>query len=130
MTTRRIYHEDPEARTFLARVEDCRPAAEGLSDVILDQTAFYPTGGGQPHDIDLLARLPVADVFEAAGRIIHRLQGNSLSGQVEGVVDWARRLDHRQQHTGQHILSRAFLTVGEARTVGFHLGEDTCTIDL
>jgi len=130
MTTRRIYHEDPEVRTFVAAVLDCRPAPEGLTDVVLDQTAFYPTGGGQPHDTGMLAGLPVVDVFEQSGRIVHRLRGNSVSGQVEGVVDWTRRLDHRQQHTGQHILSRAFLAVGEASTVGFHLGQDTCTIDL
>ena len=130
MMTRRIYHEDPEASTFLANVEACRPGPEGLIDVVLNQTAFYPTGGGQPHDTGVLAGFPVVDVFERQGEIVHRLRGATVSGQVEGVVDWVRRLDHRQQHTGQHILSRAFLQVNEAMTVGFHLGQDTCTIDL
>jgi alanyl-tRNA synthetase len=130
MTTRRIYHEDPEARTFVAIVEDCRPGPDGYFDVVLDRTAFYPTGGGQPHDTGMLAGLPVVDVLEAAGRIVHRVRGRAVSGEVEGVVDWTRRIDHRQQHTGQHILSRACLASGEAATIGFHLGQDTCTIDL
>ena len=130
MTTRRIYHEDPEARTFAAMVLASCPAGQDLTDVVLDQTAFYPTGGGQPHDTGVLGGYPVVDVFEQAGRVVHRLRGRPVSGQVEGVVDWSRRLDHRQQHTGQHILSRACLAAGEAATVGFHLGPDTCTIDL
>jgi|GEM_PF-15010 len=130
LMTRRIYHEDPEARTFLARVESCRPGPEGTVDVVLNRTAFYPTGGGQPHDSGVLAGFPVVDVFEREGTIVHRVRGGAVSGEVEGWVDWQRRLDHRQQHTGQHILSRAFLEVDEAMTVGFHLGEDTCTIDL
>jgi len=130
MTTRRIYHEDPEASTFVAQVAASGPGPDGLTDVVLDQTAFYPTGGGQPHDTGVLAGLLVVDVFERDSEIVHRVKGDPVSGQVEGRVDWARRLDHRQQHTGQHILSRAFLAVEQAKTVGFHLGQDTCTIDL
>ncbi len=130
MTTRRIYHEDPEASTFVAHVEASAPGPDGHTEVVLDQTAFYPTGGGQPHDTGVLAGLAVVDVFERDGKIVHRVTGGPVSGQVEGRVDWPRRLDHRQQHTGQHILSRAFLAVEEAMTVGFHLGQDTCTIDL
>ncbi|HYV50650.1 MAG TPA: alanine--tRNA ligase-related protein [Dongiaceae bacterium] len=130
MTTRRIYHEDPEASTFVAQVETAGPGPDGLTDVVLDRTAFYPTGGGQPHDTGRLAGFSVVDVFERDGAIVHRVKGGPVSGEVEGKVDWARRLDHRQQHTGQHILSRAFLAVDEAMTVGFHLGQDTCTIDL
>jgi len=130
MTTRRIYHEDPEVHTFVALVGSCRPGPEGLVDVVLDQTAFYPTGGGQPHDTGLLAGYLVVDVFEHEGEIVHRLRGDAVAGQIEGTVDWERRRDHRQQHTGQHILSRAFLSVDGAATVGFHLGQETCTIDL
>jgi alanyl-tRNA synthetase len=130
MRTRRIYHEDPEARTFEASVLSVRPGPEGSTDVILDQTAFYPTGGGQPHDTGSLGGLRVLDVLEDASEVVHRVGGGTLSGRVTGEVDWARRLDHRQQHTGQHILSRAFLSLREARTIGFHLGQETCTIDL
>ncbi|HET9234146.1 MAG TPA: alanyl-tRNA editing protein [Candidatus Eisenbacteria bacterium] len=130
MKTRRIYHEDPEARAFDARVESCRPGPAGFQDVVLDQTAFYPTGGGQPHDTGLLGGRMVTDVFEEGGRIVHRIRGDAVSDRVEAEVDWRRRLDHRQQHTGQHILSRAFLDLESAMTVGFHLGQDTCTIDL
>ena len=130
MKTRRIYHEDPEARTFDAQVESCRPGPAGFQDVVLDRTAFYPTGGGQPHDTGLLGGRTVTDVFEDNGCIVHRLQGDAVSGRIEGEVDWLRRLDHRQQHTGQHILSRAFLDLESALTVGFHLGQETCTIDL
>jgi alanyl-tRNA synthetase len=130
MTTRRIYHEDPEASTFVALVESNRPGPQGMVDIVLDQTAFYPTGGGQPHDTGLLGGYPVVDVFEHEENIVHRVRGGSPSGRVEGAVDWARRLDHRQQHTGQHILSRAFLFLEQAMTVGFHLGQETCTIDL
>ena len=130
MKTRRIYHEDPEARTFDARVLSCSQGPAGFQDVVLDRTAFYPTGGGQPHDTGLLGGRTVTDVFEDDGHIVHRIRGDAVSDRVEGEVDWTRRLDHRQQHTGQHILSRAFLDLESALTVGFHLGQDTCTIDL
>jgi alanyl-tRNA synthetase len=128
--TRRLYHEDPERRTFRARVLAARPGPEGTTEVVLDETAFYPTGGGQPHDTGLLAGAAVVDVIEDGEQVIHRVRGEAPSGTVEGTIDWERRQDHRQQHSGQHVLSRAFIEVAEAATVGFHLGSRTCTIDL
>jgi len=128
--TQRLYHEDPGLRTFSARVLAVRPAAEGLADVVLDRTAFYPTGGGQPHDTGTLGGLDVLDVFEAGETVVHRVRGALPAGPVQGEVDWNRRLDHRRHHTGQHLLSRALLRTSGAETVGFHLGAATCTVDL
>ncbi len=129
-STKRLYHEDPELRSFEADVLEVRRGPDGTVDVLLDRTGFYPTGGGQPHDLGTLDGRPVVDVFEEGDRILHRLAGDPPAGRVRGEVDWARRVDHRQQHTGQHILSRAFVEVAGANTVGFHLGAERCTIDL
>ncbi len=128
--TQRLYHADPELRTFEAKVVDLRPGPEGTWDAALDRTAFYPTGGGQPHDRGTLEGIPVTDVFEEGERVIHRLAARPPMAPLRGEVDWARRVDHRQQHTGQHILSRAFVDLFGADTVGFHLGAERCTIDL
>jgi hypothetical protein len=88
MRTRRIYHEDPEARIFEATVVSVRPGPDGATDVILDQTAFYPTGGGQPHDGGSLGGFRVIDVLEEEADIVHRVEGGPLSGRVTGEVDW------------------------------------------
>jgi len=129
-TTRRLYHEDPELRTFEASVQAVEPAGEGAFDIVLDRTAFYPTGGGQPHDTGRLGDAAVTDVWEAGDVVVHRVDRSLGLGAVRGEVDWTRRLDHRRQHTGQHILSRAFEEEAGAATVGFHLGTDRCSIDL
>ena len=117
-------------RSFEARVLCARQAGEGRTDVVLDRTAFYPTGGGQPCDLGSLGGYPILDVLEEGDLVVHRILGSLAEGPVRGEVDWERRLDHRQQHTGQHILSRAFVDTCAANTVGFHLGADRCTIDL
>ncbi len=127
----RIYYTDPQLATFdavvsgMCRIED-RPA------VILDTTAFYPTSGGQPHDTGLLGDVRVGDVVEdEAGRICHVVDREIEVGtRVSGRIDWQRRFDHMQQHTGQHILSAALDRVASARTVGFHLGADVSSVDL
>lgn len=126
-----LYLLDPLQTTFTAKIIDhteisCRPA------VVLDRTAFYPTGGGQPHDTGTINGVPVVDVFlsEQDGQIWHVLEQPVHKEQVEGIVDWERRLDHMQQHTGQHILSEAFWSRLDATTVSFHLGEEISTIDL
>jgi alanyl-tRNA synthetase len=98
--------------------------------VILDRTFFYPTGGGQPYDTGTLQGVCVIDVVEQDGAVIHVLDGQVTGGKVTGKVDWKRRFDHMQQHTGQHILSQAFFQVMGAETIGFHLGADAATIDL
>ena len=128
--TRRLYHEDPELRSFTAQVVEIRPGPDGMVDVLLDQTGFFPTGGGQPHDTGKLAGASIVDVFEDGERVIHRVTGAAPKGSVTGEVEWVRRLDHRQQHTGQHILSRAVWDLSGGNTVGFHLGSNTCSIDL
>jgi alanyl-tRNA synthetase len=128
--TKRLYHDDPELRIFQAEVVETRPGPGETLEVVLDRTAFYPTGGGQPHDLGILDGRRVLDVFEEGERVVHRIKGEAPAGAVRGEVDWERRLDHRQQHTGQHILSRAFVDTADANTVGFHLGAERCTIDL
>jgi len=125
-----MYHEDPGLAAFDAAVTSSREAGDGVWDVILDRTAFYPTGGGQPHDLGRLGGHEVIEVREEGEAIVHSVRGNPGPGPVRGEVDWERRLDHRQQHTGQHILSRAFVDLCGADTVGFHLGRERCSIDL
>ncbi len=131
----RLYREDAYLRRFDARVLRWEPGADGLVRAELDRTAFYPTGGGQPFDTGELAGHEVVDVRDEQGeRVVHWLRAPSgapaPAGDVEGRIDWARRFDHMQQHTGQHILSRAFVELAGAATTSFHLGERTCTIDL
>lgn len=129
--TERIYYTDSMATTFSATVT--RAEAEGArTRVQLDTTAFYPTSGGQPFDTGTLAGAPVVDVIDddEAG-IVHVVEGSVVAGQrVDGVIDWRRRFDHMQQHTGQHILSAAFDRTCGVRTESFHLGTSSCTIDL
>ena len=130
--TQRLYFTDSSLLEFSATVLEVIPSERG-SQVILDQTAFYPTGGGQPNDIGELAGAAVIDVFEDEGGAIYHLLGNGglSKGQiVNGIVDRARRLDHLQQHSGQHVLSQAFVQACGAETRSFHLGEQTSTIDI
>ena len=103
---------------------------QGLLGVILDRTCFYPTGGGQPCDLGHLDGREVLNVEERDGDVVHWVQGVVHGPSVHGKVLWGRRFDHMQQHTGQHILSAAFEKLFGAATVGFHLGEESCTIDL
>ena len=130
--TRRLYYEDPFLTQFEARVVEVT-TVENRPAVILDQTAFYPTSGGQPHDIGQVAGVPVVDAVEREdGVVLHVLAGDAptVGNIVQGQVDAARRFDHMQQHTGQHILSQAFLQLWSAQTVGFHLSEEYSSIDL
>jgi alanyl-tRNA synthetase len=131
MTTRKLYWQDPYRTTFTARV--VRRLNGECPGVILNRTIFYPTGGGQPHDTGLLGGIPVLDVTsDENGDIIHWLE-SPLPGdadEVSGEIDWARRYDHMQQHSGQHLLSAAFQDILYRPTIGFHLSENTVTIDL
>jgi alanyl-tRNA synthetase len=135
--TERLYYDDAYLIRFSSRVVE-RLQWEGQPAVVLDRTAFYPTGGGQPHDTGILrgTRLPedvmVVDVVEreADAAVIHVLAQPLGDEEVEGEVDWERRFDLMQQHTGQHILSAAFLGRFGANTVGFHLSDGYATIDL
>ncbi len=133
--TERLYYADAYLRTFQARVID-RVKVNGQPAVVLDRTAFYPEGGGQPSDRGALNRVDVVDVQtrEADDEVLHILSAPLAEDEVSGVVDQARRFDLMQQHTGQHILSQSFMHTAEAETVSFHLSPDphagALTIDL
>jgi alanyl-tRNA synthetase len=134
MTTQRLYYSDSYITMFDATLIE-RATYQDAPAVILDRTCFYPTSGGQPHDTGQLSGLPVVDVAirESDGAVLHVLDGAAGPlevAQVSGAVDWARRFDHMRLHTGQHILSQAFVVVAGAETVGFHISPDSVTIDL
>ncbi|HOC17038.1 MAG TPA: DHHA1 domain-containing protein [Vicinamibacterales bacterium] len=127
----RLYYEDSAQLEFDASVVTVT-GVEGRPGVVLDRSAFYPTSGGQPFDTGWLGDARVLEVIEdEAGRVVHVLDKPLEAGRnVHGRVDAERRLDHMQQHTGQHILSAALDRLSRARTVGFHLGADVSTVDL
>ncbi|HEX9016866.1 MAG TPA: DHHA1 domain-containing protein [Chloroflexota bacterium] len=127
--TERLYYRDSYLREFTARVVRATPAGD-QTEVVLDRTAFYPEGGGQPSDFGKLGGAVVTGVAERDGEVIHSVRGKLEEGEVSGEVDWTRRFDHMQQHTGQHILSQAFERLLGARTVSFHMGAEVSTIDL
>jgi len=128
--TERLYYSDPYLREFDAVIVE-RTTHEGKAAVVLDRTAFYPTSGGQPFDVGTLAGVKVTDVFDAEdGRVMHVVDRLPDGEAVKGTIDWTRRFDHMQQHTGQHVLSAAFDRFLGARTESFHLGADYATIDL
>src|ERR1019366_583761 len=127
--TDRLYYADCYLREFQARLIRTSPDAGGVR-VFLDRTAFYPESGGQPADQGTLAGIAVLDVVEDGGEVAHVLTESPSTELVQGSIDWRRRFDHMQQHTGQHVLSAAFEKVGGYKTVSFHLGTETSTIDL
>lgn len=129
--TERCYYQDAYTRSFTAKVverikHDTQPA------LVLNKTFFYPTSGGQPADQGSIDNVTVVDVFirEDDGAIVHVLEKEVWSDEVQGNIHWPRRFDHMQQHSGQHILSQAFIQTASARTVAFHLSENSVTIDL
>jgi alanyl-tRNA synthetase len=130
--TRLLYYEDPNLREFEGTVLQSREREGGLW-LELDRTAFYPGGGGQPPDRGSLGALRVTEVAEEEGHVWHLVDGASppaAGTTLQGMLDWARRFDHMQQHTGQHILSQAFVGVASAETRSFHLGEEEVSIDV
>ena len=145
--TERLYYTDPYLTDFAATIVEVRRIGERTA-VVLDRTAFYPTSGGQPFDTGTLAGARVVDVVHAMdvidggidgtaamaaedrAAILHVIEGETPQGQVEGRIDWDRRFDHMQQHTGQHVLSAAFDARLQVRTTSFHLGSAASTIDL
>jgi len=127
--TERLYYTDPLLREFDARVLSCDATGDHF-EAVLDRTAFYPTSGGQPHDVGMLGGARVLDVIDAGEEIRHVLETAIPASPAKGAIDWARRFDHMQQHTGQHILSAAFDRGPGVRTMSFHLGAETATIDL
>jgi alanyl-tRNA synthetase len=128
--TERLYYADSFLKEFEADVAACKPAADRWH-AILNRTAFYPTSGGQPHDLGRLGEAWVLDVLEDEdGEVLHAVDKPLAQGAVHGSVDWNRRFDHMQQHTGQHLLSAAFIEKFNFPTVSFHLGREVSTIDI
>jgi alanyl-tRNA synthetase len=128
--TERIYYTEPACRSFDAVVTDV-VEHEGAPALVLNRTAFYPTSGGQPFDVGRLGTTEVLNTVDAGERVLHVVQRPLDVGEpVRGEIDWVRRFDHMQQHTGQHVLSAAFDRVLGNRTVSFHMGGESSTIDL
>ncbi len=127
--TEKLYLKKPYLTAFSARVLSQRKTEQGYQ-VMLDQTAFYPTSGGQPHDQGTLNGIAVKDVFLKDDDILHLLETPISAPEVKGEIDWVLRSDHMQQHTGQHLLTAVFIELCQASTVSFHLGREISTIDL
>ncbi|MBD7908789.1 alanyl-tRNA editing protein [Sporosarcina gallistercoris] len=131
MLQNRLYYQDPYRTSFTTTVTQHAIDEQGRPFAVLENTAFYPTGGGQPHDIGYIADIAVVDVEEVDGEIRHYLESPlSTGGTISAEIDWSRRFDHMQQHTGQHILTAAFVELFNYPTVSFHLGRELVTIDL
>ncbi len=131
--TQRLYYSDAHLVEFEARVVAVSTTADGRAAVALDRTAFYPTGGGQPYDTGTLGAARVVECLdEEDGRVLHVCEGElpAEGALVKGCVDWPRRLDHIQQHTGQHILSQSFVDLYGAQTRSFRMTDDMCEIDV
>lgn len=131
--TERLYYSDSRLLEFDARVIDRTMRDDGAVAVVLDRTAFYPTGGGQPNDIGTLGDAQVIDCIDAeSDGVLHVIQGPApeIGDAVHGKIDWPRRLDHLQQHTGQHILSASFVKLFDAATHSFRVLDHECEIDV
>ena len=129
MQTDRLYYKDSHMREFDAQVLSCAPGKHGY-DVVLDRTAFYPEGGGQPGDTGTLSGVRVTDTHERGGEIVHYCEAPLTPGAaVHGALDWERRFDLMQQHSGEHLLSGIVHRRFGYDNVGFHMGADWVTID-
>ncbi len=124
--TERLYYTDSYLTDFRARVVE---GSEG-NKIYLDRTAFYPTSGGQPFDTGSIAGVPVVDVVDEGERIAHLLASPVDSGEVDCRIDWQRRFDHMQQHTGQHLLSAVLAELFGIATLSVHFGAATSTVDV
>ena len=125
--TERLYYQDCYLREFRAQVVEI---ADDGRRVYLDRTAFYPTSGGQPFDTGKLGGARVIEVIDEEERVAHLVDAPILAGEVAGEIDWARRFDHMQHHSGQHLLSAVLEELFKIPTVSFHLGAEVCTIDV
>ena len=138
MATRRLYYDNAFEKEFTARVMHCEVLPPDVSagitgkvwGLLLDRTAFYPTSGGQPNDLGKIGDANVLDVRDEGDEILHLVDRKPSDPDVNGCIDWPRRFDHMQQHTGQHLLSAMFQERFGLPTVSFHLGTEMCTIDL
>ena len=127
--TKRLYHDDSYADTFDAKTVD-KLQVDGKPAIVLDQTLFYPTSGGQLHDTGYVNGIPVIDVFERDGVILHILKKDTDTEKIQGIIDRKRRFDHMQQHTGQHVLSASIMKTIGSETISVALGTDKSTIDI
>jgi len=129
MRTERLYNDDPYLTEFRAEVIETLPYGDKYG-IVLDRTAFYPVGGGQPWDTGYLNDEKVSEVIEKDGKLLHIVDNKLLSAEVKGSVNWARRFDFMQQHTGQHILSACFEKLLNGSTDSFHMGKDIVSIEI
>ncbi len=129
MKTERLYYTDCYLREFEGRVLKTDSSPRGFR-VYLDRTAFYPESGGQPMDHGSLGGVSVLELIDEGDAIAHVLERKPQRDTLTGKIDWTRRFDHMQQHTGQHVLSAGFERTGNYKTVSFHLGKDASSIDL
>lgn len=127
MHTDRLYYSDGYLTDFAAAVVD---SANGGCTVYLDRTAFYPASGGQPRDAGILGEREIVDLIDEGDRIAHVLAAPLQSAVAEGRIDWSRRYDHMQQHTGQHLLSAVWSELFDLQTLSFHMGVEVSTIEL
>jgi alanyl-tRNA synthetase len=131
--TERLYYSDSHLIEFEARVVDVTDRVSGWIAILLDRTAFYPTGGGQPSDSGTLNGARVVECIDDGDKgVLHVVQGAAPArgDVVRGRIDWSRRLEHMQQHTGQHILSQALVTLFNAPTRSFRVLDASCEIDV
>jgi alanyl-tRNA synthetase len=131
MKTERLYYNDPYLLEFDAKIVESRAAGDRFA-VVLDKTAFYPTSGGQPTDLGWINDVALVDCIEEenTGAVVHVLKGSVTGELAHCRVDRSRRADHMQQHSGQHVLSQAFVELFGWPTLSFHLGAAACSIDL
>jgi len=127
--TKRLFFEDAGILDFSGRIVE-RRSVEGRPAVVLDQTAFYAESGGQPWDLGTIDGVPVLQVLDDEGTIVHVLEREIAGETVSGRVDRVRRFDHMQQHSGQHVLSQAFIEVCDGETRSFHLGAEVSTLEI
>jgi alanyl-tRNA synthetase len=125
--TDRLYYNDSYLIEFRARVIESSP---DLRRIYLDRTAFYPTSGGQPFDVGTLSGIRVSEVVDEDTRVAHILEAPLPDTEISGAIDWQRRFDHMQQHTGQHLLSAVLIDLFDAPTVSFHLGAESSNIEV
>lgn len=130
--SKRLFYEEPYLQEFKGKILE-KVKIDGKPALILDNTCFYPTSGGQPNDLGYIQGVSIVDVIESNEKIIHVLKEGikeECGDTVIGKIDWERRFDHMQQHSGQHILSAAFEKLWNADTVSFYLGDKICTLDI
>ncbi|CAG9619534.1 alanyl-tRNA editing protein [Sutcliffiella rhizosphaerae] len=129
----KLFYQDPYIKEFTATLQKQeKDNSNGEWYAVLDKTAFYPEGGGQPFDTGVLNDITVVNVQEINDEIRHYLEAPLPEGttNISGIIDWERRFDHMQQHAGQHLLSAAFEELFSYKTISFHLGKEMCTIDI